>query len=40
MEATNSTITKMHGHLRNTRFTFDDIDIYLSPGASHARHPL
>jgi hypothetical protein len=29
MEATNSTITKMHGCLRNIRFTFDDIDIYL-----------
>jgi hypothetical protein len=29
IEATNSTITEMHGHLRNIRFTFDDIDIYL-----------
>jgi hypothetical protein len=29
MEATNSTITEMHGRLRNIRFTFDDIDIYL-----------
>jgi hypothetical protein len=29
MEATNSTITKMHSHLHNIRFTFDDIDIYL-----------
>jgi hypothetical protein len=29
MEAANSTITEMHGRLRNIRFTFDDIDIYL-----------
>jgi hypothetical protein len=29
MEATNSTIIEMHGCLRNIRFTFDDIDIYL-----------
>jgi hypothetical protein len=29
MEAANSTITEMHGCLRNIRFTFDDIDIYL-----------
>jgi hypothetical protein len=29
MEATNSTMTKMHGRLHNIRFTFDDIDIYL-----------
>jgi hypothetical protein len=29
MEAANLTITKTHGHLRNVRFTFDDIDIYL-----------
>jgi hypothetical protein len=29
MEATNSTITKMHSRLCNVRFTFDDIDIYL-----------
>jgi hypothetical protein len=29
MEATNSTITETHGRLRNIRFTFDDIDIYL-----------
>jgi hypothetical protein len=29
MEAANSTITETHGHLRNVRFTFDDIDIYL-----------
>jgi hypothetical protein len=29
MEAANSTITKTHGRLRNIRFTFDDIDIYL-----------
>jgi hypothetical protein len=29
MEATNSTITEMHGHLHNICFTFDDTDIYL-----------
>jgi hypothetical protein len=29
MEAANSTITETHGRLRNIRFTFDDIDIYL-----------
>jgi hypothetical protein len=29
MEAANSTITETHGRLRNVRFTFDDIDIYL-----------
>jgi hypothetical protein len=29
MEAANSTITKMHSHLHNICFTFDDIDIYL-----------
>jgi hypothetical protein len=29
MEAANSTITKTHDCLRNIRFTFDDIDIYL-----------
>jgi hypothetical protein len=29
MEAANSTITEMHSRLRNIRFTFDDIDIYL-----------
>jgi hypothetical protein len=29
MEAANSTITEMHGCLRNIQFTFDDIDIYL-----------
>jgi hypothetical protein len=29
MEAANSTITEMHGRLRNIHFTFDDIDIYL-----------
>jgi hypothetical protein len=29
MEAANSTITETHGCLRNIRFTFDDIDIYL-----------
>jgi hypothetical protein len=29
MEATNSTVTKTHGHLCNICFTFDDIDIYL-----------
>jgi hypothetical protein len=28
MEAANSTITKTHVHLRNVRFTFNDIDIY------------
>jgi hypothetical protein len=39
MEATNSTITKMHGHLCNIRFTFNDIDIYpqvqVMPNASY-----
>jgi hypothetical protein len=39
MEAANSTITKTHGHLRNIRFTFNDIDIYLQvyvmPNASY-----
>jgi hypothetical protein len=29
MEAANSTVTETHGSLRNIRFTFDDIDIYL-----------
>jgi hypothetical protein len=29
MEAANSIITETHGHLRNVRFTCDDIDIYL-----------
>jgi hypothetical protein len=29
MEAANSTITKTHGCIRNIRFTFNDIDIYL-----------
>jgi hypothetical protein len=29
MEAADLTITEMHGHLQNVRFTFDDINIYL-----------
>jgi hypothetical protein len=29
MEAANLTITETYGRLRNVRFTFDDIDIYL-----------
>jgi hypothetical protein len=29
MEAANSTVTETHGCLRNIRFTFNDIDIYL-----------
>jgi hypothetical protein len=29
MQAANSTVTKMHGRLRNIQFTFNNIDIYL-----------